>query len=120
MKTRSPRSLKNSTGFQTFVVDQLEGLDVIAKSMFGGCGLYCREDFFGIIAADVLYLKVDDTNRKDYERAGMKPFRPYPDRTGTMSYYAVPLAVLESKPDLERWARAAVKVAQSSRVDRRR
>ena len=54
MKTRSPRSLKNSTGFQTFVVDQLEGLDVIEKSMFGGCGLYCREDFFGIIAADVL------------------------------------------------------------------
>ena len=107
MKTRSPRSLKNSTGFQTFVVDQLEGLDVIAKSMFGGCGLYCREDFFG-------------TSRKDYERAGMKPFRPYPDRSGTMSYYAVPLAVLESKPDLERWARAAVKVAQSSRVDRRR
>jgi DNA transformation protein len=113
MKTRSPRSLKNSPGFQTFVLDQLEGLDVIAKPMFGGCGLYCGEHFFGIIAADVLYFKVDDTNRGDYERAGMKPFKPYPDRTGTMNYFAVPLSVLESKPDLERWARAAVKVAQT-------
>ena len=54
MKAGSPRSLKNTAGFQTFVVDQLEGLDVIAKSMFGGCGLYCGEDFFGIIAAVVL------------------------------------------------------------------
>ena len=115
MKTRSPRSLRNSAGFQAFVLDQLEGLDVIAKSMFGGCGLYSGPDFFGIIAADVLYLKVDDTNRKDYERAGMEPFKPYPDRTGRMSYYAVPLAVLEDKPDLERWARAAVKVAQRSK-----
>ena len=40
------------------MLDQLEGLDAISKSMFGGCGLYCGEDFFGIIAADVLYLKV--------------------------------------------------------------
>ena len=45
----------------------------------------------------------------------MKPFQPYPDRSGKMKYFAVPLSVLESKPDLERWARAAVKVAQRAK-----
>jgi DNA transformation protein len=67
--------------------------------------------FFGILARDTLYLKVDDTNRAEYERAGMKPFKPYPDRSGTMQYYAVPLDVLESPIDLARWARASITIA---------
>jgi DNA transformation protein and related proteins len=69
--------------------------------------------FFGLIALDVLYLKVDDTNRGDYEAAGSQPFRPYPDRAGTMQYYAVPVDVLESQLDLVEWARRAVHVARN-------
>ena len=114
--TRRPlRSLRNSDSFKQFVLDQLEALDVTPKSMFGGCGLYSGGYFFGIIASDVLYLKVDDSNLSAYEQAEMKPFRPYPDRAGTMKYYAVPLEVLESQPELEKWARAAVKVARHSK-----
>lgn len=115
--TKGPlRSLRNSDSFKQFVLDQLDALNVTGRSMFGGCGLYCGDDFFGIIASDVLYLKVDDTNRTDYEDAGMKPFRPYADRSGTMRYYAVPLSVLESRPELEKWARAAVKVARRAKA----
>jgi DNA transformation protein len=80
--------------------------------MFGGVGLYCRGIFFGIIAGDALYLKVDDTTRGDYEAHGMSPFAPYPHRAGTMQYYAVPLNVLESSLDLAKWARKAVAVAE--------
>lgn len=79
--------------------------------MFGGVGLYYRGVFFGIIARDTLYLKVGDLNRDDYERARMKPFKPYPDRSGTMKYYAVPLDVLESSMELAAWARKAIAVA---------
>jgi DNA transformation protein len=111
-KKRPLRSLRNSEGFKQFVLDQLEELDVTGRLMFGGCGLYCGENFFGIIASDVLYLRVDETNRGDYTSAGMKPFKPYPGRGGTMRYYAVPLSVLESAPDLAKWARAAIRVAQ--------
>jgi len=97
-----------SEAFKSFVVDQLAELgDVTPRSMFGGVGLYCDDVFFGIIAGDVLYLKVDDGNRGDYERAGMKPFRPYPDRSGSMQYYAVPIDVLESGIELAAWARQA-------------
>jgi DNA transformation protein and related proteins len=109
----SPRSLKVSDAFKSFVLDQLaETGDVTAKSMFGGVGLYCNGLFFGIMARDVLYLKVDDSNRVDFERAGSRPFKPYPNRPGTMQYYAVPVDVLESLVDLTVWARKSVSVAE--------
>jgi DNA transformation protein len=113
---RRLQSLKVSDAFRTFVLDQLDELgDVTPKAMFGGVGLYCRGIFFGIMARDVLYLKVDDRNRSDYERAGTGPFKPYAGpRSGTMQYYAVPLDVLESARELAAWARKAVAVATPS------
>jgi DNA transformation protein and related proteins len=111
-KQRSHRSLAVSESFKQFVLDQFEELgDVAPRAMFGGVGLYRRGVFFGIIARDVLYLKVDDSTREEYVGCGMKPFRPYPNRTGTMQYYAVPLAVVESPVELARWARKAIAVA---------
>lgn len=106
------RSLRSSESFRQFVLDQLEPLEVRARAMFGGTGLYSGEYFLGIIARDRLYLKVDKTTRARFIKAKMKPFRPYPDRAGTMQYYEVPLAVLESTLDLELWAREAVNVAK--------
>lgn len=107
------RSLKVTDAFRAFVLDQLHELDeVVPRAMFGGVGLYSRGVFFGILASDVLYLKVDDTNRGDYERARMSPFRPYPDRSGTMEYFAVPIDVLENAADLTDWARKSVEVAR--------
>jgi DNA transformation protein and related proteins len=101
-----------SEGFKALVLDNLTELgDVTPRSMFGGVELYCDGVFFAVIAADVIYLKVDDTNRSDFEGAGMQPFKPYPDRAGTMQYYAVPLDVVESAPELVEWSRKAVAVA---------
>jgi DNA transformation protein len=104
--------MKFSAGFKDYVLDQLEDLGgITARAMFGGLGLYSDGLFFGIIADDVLYLKVDDTNRSDYESAGMGPFKPYAHRPTTMKYYAVPLEVLESREDIVAWARRSLKVA---------
>jgi DNA transformation protein and related proteins len=97
------------------VVDQLEELgDVTSKRMFGGVGLYYRGVFFGILADDTAYFKVDEANRADYARAGMKAFRPFPDRAGSMNYYEVPLAILESPFELVEWARRSIAVAKGS------
>jgi DNA transformation protein len=110
------QSLKVTDAFKAYVLDQLEELgSVTSRSMFGGVGLYHRDVFFGIIARDVLYMKVDDTNQPDYDRAGMGPFVPYPGRrvrTGGSNYYAVPTDVLESAQDLAAWARRSVAAAQ--------
>jgi DNA transformation protein len=108
-----PSPLAVTNAFRSFVLDQLGDLgDVAPRSMFGGVGLYHRGVFFGIIAGDVLYLKVDDTNRPEYVKAGMIPFKPYPHRPSTMQYYAVPIDVLESQIELTAWARTSIAVAE--------
>lgn len=110
------RSLKVSDGFKSFVLDQLGELgDVTPRSMFGGVGLYQRGVFFGLLARDTLYMKVDDRNRRDYEDAGMKAFKPYPGRGGTMHYYSVPLEVLESPIELAAWARRSLAAATATK-----
>ena len=106
------KSLASSSGFETFVIDQLTELgDVIPRKMFGGVGLYCEGLFFGLIARDELYLKVDDETRPFFENAGSTPFHPYDDRPVTMQYYVVPVAILESAPELVSWARRALRAA---------
>jgi DNA transformation protein len=115
------RSMRVSDGFRSFVLDQLDGVgDITAKDMFGGVGLYCRGFFFGILASDVLYLKADDTNRSDFERAGSKPFTPFADRAGSMQYWAVPLGILESAPELVEWARKSIAVARRAKPTKAR
>src|SRR5215469_8506005 len=102
-----------SADFLAYVLDQLAGLgDVESKRMFGGAGLYCDEFFFGLIAEDVLYLRVDDSNRKDFESRGMAQFKPYADKPHlSMNYYETPAEVLESAGELVTWARRSVAVA---------
>jgi DNA transformation protein len=110
-------SMRVTDGFRAFVLDQLAAVKSIrARAMFGGVGLYAGDVFFGILAADTLYLKVDDSNRAQYEAAGMTPFKPYADRAMTMPYYQVPAGVLEDGDELAAWARASVRVAERARA----
>jgi DNA transformation protein len=102
-------------GFLAYVLDQLSAIEnVLPRPMFGGVGLYAGTVFFGIIFHDILYLKVDDQTRANYERAGMKPFTPYAPRTTTMQYYEVPAGVLENGEDLTAWAHKAIAAAKRS------
>src|SRR5438045_1184991 len=47
---------------------------VTAKPMFGGWGLYHEGLFFALIAEDMLYLKVDEANRAEFDDAHLEPF----------------------------------------------
>ena len=102
-----------SDEYLTYVVEQLTCVgQVLPRRMFGGAGLYCDGLFFGLVADDVLYFKVDDSNRADYEAAGMGPFQPYPDKRSVMQYYEVPVDVLENPQTLREWASKALSVAE--------
>jgi len=104
--------MRVTDGFRAFVLEQLAGVKSIrARSMFGGVGLYSNDVLFGILSADTLYLKVDDSNRGRYEAAGMTAFKPYSDKPMTMPYYQVPADVIEDRDELAVWARASVRVA---------
>jgi DNA transformation protein and related proteins len=118
-KTRARGALKSlrvSEAFRTYALDQLSSVPGLrARPMFGGFGLYADDVFFGILAADVLYLKVDDSNRRDYEKVKSEPFRPFENRPMSTSYYAVPLSVLEASPTLALWAKRSIAVARSGK-----
>jgi len=101
-----------SQGYLDYILDQLHVTgQVHAKRMFGGVGLYLEGVFFGLIADDVLYFKVDDSNKPDYASAGMEPFRPYGKGSYEMSYFAVPEVVLEDEDLLKAWAHKALEAS---------
>lgn len=107
--------MKGTDSFRDFVLDQLARVpDVRARPMFGGLGLYAGDVFFGIMATDVLYLKVDDATRPDYEAHGSRAFTPYANRPMTMPYYNVPAVVLEDAPMLSAWARRSIAIAKTT------
>lgn len=106
-----------SPSFRTFVLDQLGRRvpGVRGRSMFGGVGIYSRELFFALIADDILYFKVDESNRPEFESRGMGPFRPYGEDGEVMQYYRVPDELLEDPESLGRWAEQAIGVARRAK-----
>lgn len=112
-----------SADYLAFVTDQLaRSMKVTSRRMFGGIGLYADDLFFGLIDDDVLFLKVDDSNREDYTSRGCAPFQPLArDQTMvSIGYFAVPPEVLEDPDDLARWARKSWQVAAAAAASKRR
>ena len=103
--------------FLIYLNDQLADMEpVTSRRMFGGAGLYCDGLMFAIVVDDVLYFKVDDSNRADYETAGTGPFVFTSDRgQSTMGYYEVPVDVLENKERISLWAHKALDVAHAAK-----
>jgi DNA transformation protein len=111
-----------SDSFRAFALEQLQRTipDVRARSMFGGVGVYAGDLFFGLMDDDILYFKVDDSNRGRFEERGMGPFRPYGDGGEVMQYYEVPADVLEDVDLLASWAEASMAVARKAKRARSR
>lgn len=88
-----------------------------ARPMFGGHGLYCDDLFFGLIAADRLYLKVDAQTQPAFAAAGCEPF-VYDTKSGAVSlgYWSVPADAMESPAGMQPWARQALAAAWRART----
>ena len=106
-----------SEGYREYVMGRLERVEqVTARHMFGGVGIYFEGLFCALIAENVLYFKVDDANRLDYEAAGMGPFR---SGGQTMQFYEVPEEVLDDDENLRLWADKALDVARRKLAEKR-
>ena len=104
--------MAKDTEFAAMIREALSPMgDVATRSMFGGFNVSLDGLTFGIIADDQLYLKVDDRTRGRYEAAGLKPFKPFPDKPASKGYYAVPDALLDEPETLCDWARDAFDAA---------
>ena len=79
---------------------------------------------FGLVAGDVLYLKVDDDNRGAFEARGLPRFEyAKQGRTMSLAYHQAPEDALEDAEELTGWARgawqAAVRAAAKKRGGKR-
>jgi DNA transformation protein len=106
--------------YREFVLEQLGRVaPVTSRAMFGGVGVYSNGFFFALLDDDTVYLKVDDTNRPDFEAAGMGPFRPF-EGAASMQYYELPADLLEDADRLRPWVDAAIDVARRSRKSKKK
>ena len=106
--------------FREFVLEQLGRVVAIEwKRMFGGVGLYADGTFFALIDDDIVYFKVGEENRADFEAAGARAFSPYGDGRLSMSYFQLPVEVLEDIDALRAWTQKAVAAAQQAAAKKR-
>ncbi len=111
-----------SPEFQAFVAELLAPVGPVAiRRMFGGAGAFYDDVMFALIIGEVLYFKVDDTNRTDFEAAGKGPFS-YDTKTGRRAlrgYFEVPDELFETPEDFTVWARRSIDVALRARAAKR-
>jgi len=104
--------MPNSEEFVQKSIEILSPLgEVTTRPMFGGHGMFLDGRMFALISKDVLYLKADDENRAEFERAGMKPY-------GKMPYYQTPPAAMGDPARLVGLGKGAV--AAAIRGDRKK
>jgi DNA transformation protein len=89
--------------------------NVTSKYMFGGYCLFAQGKIFAIVDEDVLYFKADETNQKDYEKAGSRQFE-YPSKKGPMkmAYWQVPDDVMEDPAIVAMWAQKSISIKKKT------
>lgn len=87
-----------STKLQTtdFILEQLDGLDVRVRKMFGEYALYCDEKLPAFICDDTLFVKILDGNEKLASELSKGPCYP-----GSKDYYIVPSERLDDREWLQ-------------------
>jgi DNA transformation protein len=114
-------SMAISVSFRTFALEQLgEVRPVTSRPMFGGLCFFAEGRAFALAADDVLYFKVDASNRPDFEAAGMGPFLPFGDPAKPMQYYELPAELLEDPDELAPWMAKAIAVAAKAKPKAKR
>ena len=93
--------------FRDYVLEQLAALEGLrCKRMFGGYGLYCGEQFFGILQDGRLYFKTHPDTLPDYLQQHAAVFAPS-EKQILKNYREVPVDILEDAEQLAIWARKA-------------
>ena len=99
--------------FVDYLLESLAPLkQVRARKMFGGFGIFKGELMFGLVADEVLYLKVDEETIPDFEKLELAPF--VYDKNGkkmAMSYYQAPEDAMDSSSELCEWGQKAYQAA---------
>ncbi|MDQ0462910.1 DNA transformation protein [Caulobacter ginsengisoli] len=87
--------------------------EVAIKLMFGGAGLYIDGMMFGLIAGEVVHLKVDDETEAAFIEAGSAPFifLMRDGRQAPLRYWRLPDVAADDPEEAARWGRLALDAA---------
>lgn len=91
---------------------------VTVKRMFSGAGIFADGLMFGLMVRDVIYLKVDDGNRADFEREGSAPFTYTRGKKSgrpsehALPYWRLPERLYDDADELAAWARRSLAAAE--------
>ena len=91
------------------------------KRMFGGYGVYHDGLMFGLVADDVLYLKVDDEVRQTFVERGLTAFEYTKNgKTMKMSYFTAPEEIYDDEAVAREWGVLAFGAALRSQPKSRK
>lgn len=78
--------------------------EITSKKMFGGHGIFSEGKMFGMIdSKGIIYLKVDETLKEKFIKAGGTPHSKMP-------YVSIPEKILEDKTQLLNWVSGSQKL----------
>jgi len=92
--------------------------EVRVRSMFGGHGLYHADCMFGLVADDMLYLKVDEKNQHLFTELDLPAFE-FETKNGrvmAMSYHLAPEVIYEEQEEAAIWAASSWEAAKRAQV----
>ena len=111
------QKLSGMDEFTEYVLDLMSDFgEVSAKRMFGGKGFFYHGLMFAISVDDVLYFKVDELLKPEYEELGLEPFRY--DRQGkkvALSYYQAPDSAMNNHDRMSDWAEKSYAAAKRAK-----
>ena len=98
--------------FKDFVLDQLQGIgEFETKRMFGGLALLHQGSAFAKIKHEKVWLKVDNTNRGDFEKHEMQQYTYGKDNSRKLNFYETPIEIIENRDKLKDWVKKSIEVA---------
>jgi DNA transformation protein len=94
---------------------------VTVRRMFGGAGIFCDGLMIGLVFDDAIFLKVDDSNKPDFEREGSRPFvysraSAGKTREAALSYWRLPERLYDDPDELAVWAARAFAIAERKKL----
>lgn len=108
--------------FAAHAVEMLQGVGpVYSKRMFGGFGVFLDGMMFGLIADNVLYLKVDADNRAEFDGLGLQAFTYNKQgKDMQMSYCQAPEDAMEDLELMTQWGNLGLSAALRAAAKKQR
>jgi DNA transformation protein len=103
--------MAHNEDFKEFVLDQLQGItEFESKRMFGGLALLIHGRAFAKIKHDKVWLKVDESNKVEFEKHRMKQYTYGKDNSRKLNFYETPMEIIEDRDELKRWVKKSIEV----------